>query len=171
VTPDAGAGAIHSKRFTEFMSSILGKQAMSIVTRIAKAVAAELNRKDEFSVPFDAVFSVKPGYELSELDTIRVIVVPKTLEIERASRSSSKYTVTVDVGIMQRLGKMTPEEAVETLGDLVDEIANFLSDKQLDDFPEATFTEIDNNPVYVPEYLTQNRTFMSVLSVKYVLCT
>ena len=142
---------------------------MSIVTQMAKAVVAELNRENEFSVPFEATFSVKPNYELVNLDTIRVVVVPKTLEIERASRSSFKYIVTVDVGIMQRLGKLTPEEAVETLGDLVDEIADFLTDQQLDDFPEATFTEIANDPVYVPEYLTQNRTFMSVLSVKYAL--
>ena len=142
---------------------------MSIVTQIAKAVVAELNRENEFSVPFEATFSVKPNYELVNLDTIRVVVVPKTLEIERISRISSKYTVTVDVGIMQRLGKLTPEEAVETLGDLVDEIMDFLSDRSLEDFKAATFVSLVNDPVYVPEFLTQNRTFMSVLSVKYVL--
>ena len=144
---------------------------MSVVTRMAKAVASELNRDQEFTVPFDAVFSVKPGYELKELDTIRVVVVPKTLEIERVSRVSSKYIVTVDVGVMQRLGKMTPEEAVETFGDLVDEIADFLSDRELEDFKAATFVNLTNDPIYVPDYLTQNRTFMSVLSVRYVLLT
>jgi len=138
---------------------------------MAKAVASELNRDQEFTVPFDAVFSVKPGYELKELDTIRVVVVPKTLEIERVSRVSSKYIVTVDVGVMQRLGKMTPEEAVETFGDLVDEIADFLSDRELEDFKAATFVNLTNDPIYVPDYLTQNRTFMSVLSVRYVLLT
>ena len=144
---------------------------MSIVTRMAKAVTAELNRDQEFSVPFEAVFSVRPSYELKELNTIRVIVVPKALEIERVSRISSKYLVTVDIGIMQRLGKMTPEEAVESLGDLVDEIADFLSDRPLEEFKAATFVSITNDPIYVPEFLTQNRTFMSVLSVKYVLLT
>ena len=144
---------------------------MSVVTRMAKAVTAELNRDQEFSVPFEAVFSVKPGYELKELDTIRVVVVPKTLEIERVSRISSKYLVTVDIGIMQRLGKMTPEEAVETLGDLVDKIAEFLSDREVEDFKAATFVSVANDPIYVPEFLTQNRTFMSVLTVRYVLLT
>ena len=144
---------------------------MSVVTRMAKAVADELNRDQEFSVPFDAVFSVKPGYELKELDDLRVVVVPKTLEIERVSRISSKYLVTVDIGIMQRLGKLTPEEAVETLGDLVDEIADFLADRSLEEFKAATFVSITNDPIYVPEFLTQNRTFMSVLTVKYVLLT
>ena len=77
----------------------------------------------------------------------------------------------VDVGVMQRLGKMTPEESVETFGDLVDEIADFLSDRELEDFKAATFVNLTNDPIYVPEYLTQNRTFMSILSVKYVLLT
>ena len=143
---------------------------MSIVTQMAKAVAAELNREQEFSVEFEATFSVKPNYELTELDMIRVVVVPKTLEIERISRSSTKYIVTIDIGIMQRLGKMTPEDAVESLGDLVDEIAEFLSDRELEDFKAATFVSLSNDPIYVPEFLSQSRTFMSVLSVKYVLC-
>ena len=143
---------------------------MSLVTQMAKAVVAELNREKEFSVGFEAVFSVKPNYELTESDMIRVVVVPKILEIERISRSSTKYIVTTDIGIMQRLGKLAPHDAVESLGDLVDEIADFLSDASLEDFKEAAFVSIENDPVYVPEYLTQHRTFMSVLSVRYVLC-
>jgi hypothetical protein len=141
---------------------------MSTVTTIAKAVVAELN-KNRFSLPFEAVFSVKPGFELSELDTLRVIVVPKTLEIETVSRSSSKYIVSVDIGIMQRIGKLTPEEAVETLGDLVDEIIEFVKTHSLFDFPAAQCTTVANDPIYIPDHLTQNRTFTSVLNVKYVM--
>jgi len=141
---------------------------MSLVTTIAKSVASELNKHD-FSLPFEAVFTVKPGFELSELETLRVIVVPKTLEIETVSRSSSKYLVSVDVGIMQRIGKMTPEEAVETLGDLVDEIIEFLKTKTLDEFPAAQCVGVANDPLYVPDHLTQSRTFTSVVNVKYAL--
>ena len=141
---------------------------MSLVTEIARAVVAELNRQ-EFSQEFEAVYTVKPSYEPAELDTLRVAVVPKTLEIERLSRSCTKYIVSVDVGVLQRIGKMTPEEAVETLGCLVDEIADFLSENQLNDIKAATFAEVVNDPVYVPEHLTQLRTFTSVLNVKYAL--
>ena len=141
---------------------------MSLVTQTAQAVAAELNRQ-KFSQEFEAVYRVKPAYELSELDTLRVIVVPKTLEIERVSRSSVKYTVTVDVGILRRIGKAAPEEAVETLGTLVDEIAEFLAETTLSEFRAATFAEVVNDPVYVPEHLTTDRTFTSVLSVKYAM--
>ena len=141
---------------------------MSLTTTIAKSVVAELNTH-EFSTPFEAVFSVKPGFELAQLDTLRVIVVPKTLEIETASRSASKYLVSVDIGIMRRIGKLTPEEAVESLGDLVDEIIEFLKNKTLDGFPAARCITVTNDPIYIPDHLTQSRTFTSVINVKYVL--
>ena len=141
---------------------------MSLVTNIARAVVVELNRH-EFSQQFETVFSVKPGFELARLDTLRVVVVPKTLEIEAVSRSSSKYHVSVDIGIMQRIGERTAEEAVETLGDLVDELIAYLKQRTLGDFPEAQCIGIANDPIYVPDHLTQSRSFTSVLNVKYVL--
>jgi hypothetical protein len=141
---------------------------MSITTKIAKAVVSELNKHD-FSVDFEAGYSVKPGFELAELDVLRVVVVPKSLEIEKISRTSMKYTANIDIGIMQRIGKMTPEEAVDVLGELVDEISEFLSENPLMKFEAATFAGIANEPIYVPEHLTSNRTFTSVLTVKYMM--
>jgi hypothetical protein len=143
---------------------------MSIITDIAKAVVSTLNEAD-FSKDFEAVYSVKPGFELAELDTLRVVVVPKQMEIDRISRSSTKYTVSIDVGIMQRIGAFSPEEAVEKLGELVDEIAEFLTETNLKDYDAATFAGISNDPIYIPEHLTSNRTFTSVLTVKYLLLT
>ncbi len=141
---------------------------MSTITDIAKAVVKELNEA-EFTTKFKAVYSVKPGFELSELEQIRVVVVPKSLEIDRISRSSMKYTISIDVGIMRRLGIQTPEDAVENLGELVDEIADFLTDATLSQFEVATLAGITNDPIYIPEHLTSNRTFVSVLTVKYML--
>jgi hypothetical protein len=141
---------------------------MSFVTTITKSVVAELNNR-HFSLPFEAVFSVRPGFELSELETLRVIVVPKTLEIETVSRSSSKYLVSIDVGVMRRLGNLTPEEAVESFGDLVDEVIEFLKTKTLDEFPAARCVAVANDPIYIPDHLTQSRTFTSVVNVKYAL--
>ena len=83
---------------------------MSTVTTVAKAVAAELNRHSGFSIPFQAAFSVKPSFDLAELDTIRIVVVPKSYEVANITRASSKYVATVDIGIMQRIGRMTPED-------------------------------------------------------------
>jgi hypothetical protein len=134
---------------------------------LGKAVAAELNRCMEFSISFEAVYFVKPNFDLTALDTIRIVVVPKTYELYSISHAISKYLVTIDVGIMQRIGKMKPEDAVETLGDLVEEIIEFLKTKTLSGFPAGQVIEITNDPLYIPDHLTQQRTFTSMLTVQY----
>ena len=141
---------------------------MSTVTTVAKAVAAELNRHSGFSIPFKAIFTVKPSFDLAELDTIRVVVVPKSYEIAQITRASSKYIATVDIGIMQRIGKMSPEEAVDKLGDLVEEIIEFLKAQTLADFPAGQVVGITNDPLYVPDHLGQ-RTFTSALTIQYAM--
>ena len=143
---------------------------MSTVTTVAKAVAAELNRHSSFSIPFKAAFSVKPSFDLAELDTIRVVVVPKSYEIASITRASSKYVATIDIGIMQRIGKMTPEDAVDKLGDLVEEIIEFLKAQTLSDFPAGQVIGITNDPLYVPDHLTGQRTFTSVMTIQYAMC-
>jgi hypothetical protein len=142
---------------------------MSTVTTVAKAVVAELNRHTGFSIPFRATFSVRPSFELAELETIRVVVVPKSYEIANITRAASKYIASIDVGIMQRIGKMTPEEAVETLGDLVEEIIEFLKTNSLSDFPAGQVIGVTNDPLYVPDHLTGQRTFTSVLTFQYMM--
>ncbi|GHT33223.1 hypothetical protein FACS1894214_5060 [Planctomycetales bacterium] len=140
---------------------------MSIASQVAKAVVAEL-KMHEFSLSFEPVFSVLPSYEPAELQTLRVSVVPRTLEIESATRHSSKYTVGIDIGIQRRI-EGTPEETVESLGNLVDEISLFLKENSLNDFPTAQWSGVSNDPLYVPEHLSQKRSFTSVLTVKYLL--
>jgi len=142
---------------------------MSTVTTVAKAVAAELNRHEKFRIPFTAVYSVKPSFDLAALDTIRVVVVPKSYEIASISRASSKYVATVDIGIMQRIGTMTPEEAVDTLGDLVEEMIEFLKTRSLADFPAGQVVGIANDPLYIPDHLTGQHTFTSVLTIQYAM--
>ena len=142
---------------------------MSTVTTVAKAVAAELNRHSGFNIPFTATFSVKPNFDLAELDTIRVVIVPKAYELGSITRASTKYVATVDIGIMQRIGKMSPEDAVDKLGDLVEEIIEFLKAQTLSDFPAGQVIGITNDPLYVPDHLTGQRTFTSVLTIQYAM--
>ena len=143
---------------------------MSTVTTVAKAVAAELNKHLGFSIKFKAAYSVKPSFDLAELDTIRVVVVPKAYELGSITRASTKYVATIDIGIMQRIGKMSPEDAVDKLGDLVEEIIEFLKTQTLSDFPVGQVVSITNDPLYVPDHLTGQRTFTSVLTIQYAMC-
>ncbi|MDR1491460.1 MAG: hypothetical protein LBT05_01870 [Planctomycetaceae bacterium] len=140
---------------------------MSIATDVTNAIVAQL-KQQTFSQPFEPVMFVLPSFEPSELQTLRVSIVPRTLEIEPITRNSSKYTVGVDVGIQRRINE-TPEETVASLGSLVDEIAEYLRATPLKQFPAAQWNNASIDPLYVPEHLQQKRIFTSILNVKYVL--
>ena len=142
---------------------------MSIATGVAKAVASEL-KKQEFSLPFLCEMLVLPSFEPAELEQVRVTVVPQSLETERMTRSSVKYVVTVEIGIQRRI-QGTKDETVETMCGLVDEISDHLADTPLAEFPAAQWQRSENEPLYVPEHLSQKRAFTGVLTVKYVLYT
>ncbi len=140
---------------------------MSISTQIANAVVFEL-ANHEFSQQFEPKMLVLPSFEPAELEILRVSVVPRTLEMDRVTRASSKYTVGIDVGIQKRITG-TPEETVAAMGTLVDEIADFLKSADLSQFPAAQWHSLANDPLYVAEHLSQKRSFTSVLSLKYLL--
>lgn len=140
---------------------------MSIATKIAEAVVYEL-ASHAFSHEFNPVMLVLPAFEPSELEVLRVTVVPRTIEIDRVTRGSSRYTVGIDIGIQKRISG-TPEDTVKSMGDLADEIADFLKAADLSQFPEAAWQSCSNDPLYVPEHLSQKRVFTSILSLKYIL--
>jgi hypothetical protein len=142
---------------------------MSIVTQIAQAVVTELkNNVANFSIPFEPEMLVLPSFEAADLQTLRVSVVPRTLEMECVSRGSSKYTIGIDIGFQRRM-EGTPEETVAKIGHLVDEVTQFLKETTLSHFPAAQWLGVLNDPVYVPEHLQQKRTFTSILNVRSIL--
>ena len=140
---------------------------MSLATQVAQAVVVEL-AGHEFSQQFEPKMLVLPDFKPVELEILRVSVAPRTLEIERQTRSSTKYIVIIDIGIQKRI-EGTPEDTVATMGTLVDEIAEFLHTRDLSQFPAAQLVNIVNEPLYVPEHLQQKQSFTSILSLKYVL--
>jgi hypothetical protein len=144
---------------------------MSLVTDIADAVAAEINAAapGTFDQTFTAQRKVVPAYELSEMTDLKVTVVPKAVEISGSTRSASQYDITVDIGIQKKLppGSDASDEQVETLGILVDQIAEYLRRRPLAGAPFASWVSITNDPVYAPEHLLEKRVFTSVLTLTY----
>jgi hypothetical protein len=144
---------------------------MSLAIDIAAAVAAEINAAPggTFSQPFAAVRKVLPVYELAELAELKVTVVPKGIEISGSTRSVSQYDIAIDIGIQQKLSANNTDidAEVEALGTLVDEIADYLRRRQLTTAPFAAWMRIENDPIYVPEHLSEQRVFTSVLTVTY----
>lgn len=146
---------------------------MSLVTQIADAVTAELNAAPAgtFDPAFTAQRKVLPVHELKDLAELKVTVVPKAVQITGSTRSASQYDITVDIGIQRKLsptpGSNDMDTEVDTLGALVDQIADYLRQRPLAALPGASWVSIANEPVYAPEHLLEQRVFTSVLTVTY----
>jgi len=141
---------------------------MSLVIDIADAIAAELNAAPPgtFSQALTAERQVLPIFELADLAELKVTVVPRSVQITGSTRAASQYEIAIDVGVQKRVSKQVDDD-VETLGTLIDEIADYLRRRQLGQATYAAWISIDNEPVYAREHLAEQRVFTSVLTVTY----
>ncbi len=137
---------------------------MATVTSIANAVAAKMNA-GSFSQEFEAEVVFRPIFDLRNLKTLKVTVVPRAVSFERASRQADSRLVQVDIGIQR---KLADQADIELLLELVEEITLCLGvGKRLPDYPEALCVEIENEPVYAPEHIEQYRQFTSVVTLTF----
>lgn len=141
--------------------------ADNVVIQVADAVVASLNA-GSFEPAFTAQRQYRPTFDLAELDTLRVSVVPKSVEITNATRIASYFDCTVDIGVQQRVDA-DDTGVIDALMDLVQQIADHLRMQRLDELPEAAWMRIANEPVFASEHLDQQRVFTSVISVTYRL--
>lgn len=138
---------------------------MSIVVQIADAVVAELNA-GTFAEPFTAQRLFSPVFDLQDMQTLHVSVVPRSVTSQPASRSSGFYDYAIDIGVQKKLNSEDPAEVEDRLS-LVEAIGEYLRNRKLTSMPEASWVKTENAPVYVPEHLDQLRQFTSVLTVTY----
>lgn len=142
---------------------------MSMATDIADAVTTEINASGLLPPSVTAKRMVLPEFELADLAEMKVAVVPKSVLITGSTRAASQYEIAIDIGIQQKLapGNKDLDTEVATLGTLVDQIADHLRKRALGGAPYATWVSINNEPVYAPEHLAEQRVFTSVLTVMY----
>lgn len=142
---------------------------MPTVIDLADAVVVELEA-GTFSQAFTPVRRILPDFELAELATLRVSVVPKAVEITGATRASSQYDMQVDIGIQKHVGADRDDDVVG-LCTLVDEIADWLRGRALGEAAYAQWVRTLNDPIYAPEHLLEKRVFTSVLTLTYRMVT
>jgi hypothetical protein len=138
---------------------------MSTVVQIADAVVAELNA-GTFTESFTAERLFSPVFDLQDMQTLRVSVMPRSVTTQPASRSAGFFDYAIDIGVQKKLNS---EDSAEVEGHLalVEQISDYLRNRKLTAMPDAFWTKTENNPVYVPEHLDQLRQFTSVLTVTY----
>lgn len=141
---------------------------MSLITTIADAVVTELNSAPAgtFAQAFTAARHYRPQFDLAELKTLRVSVVPKGIGITGLMRNANQHDVSIDVAVQK---KVTEPDASELDGWmlLTEQIADFFRLRRLAALPEALWMKTDNVPVYSPEHLEQKQVFTSVLTLTF----
>jgi hypothetical protein len=140
---------------------------MSIATDVADAVVAELNGHT-FEPTFEAKRKAIPEFDLDQLRELRVTIIPRSLGKKAASRTETRHTVAVDIGIQKKILSDLDTEVAE-LGELVDAISDYLCRRKLPDAPWASWHSDENEPIYAVEHLINHRVFTSVLTVRYTM--
>ena len=138
---------------------------MSLVTAIADAVVTDLNvaAAGTFAQTFTAARHYRPQFDLAELKTLRVSVVPRGIAITGLMRSANQHDVSVDVAVQKKVNPAGSAE-LDGLMTLVEQIADHFRLRRLTALPTALWTKTDNVPVYAPEHLEQKQVFTSVLT-------
>ena len=137
---------------------------MATIAEVATAVVATLNA-GSFSQPFTAVRHYLPRFELPEMATLKVSVVPKGIASQALDRNRDRVDYRIDVAVQHKTG--VDLATLDALMTLVEEIADYLQATPLVGYPQARCVEMVNEPVYAPEHLEEFRQFTSVLTFTY----
>ena len=143
-----------------------------VAITIAEAVKEELN--DQYSpATFTATRRYTPTFDLKDLTTLTVTVVPKSLEKSFMSRRDTDRRVEVDIGIQQKLdaGQSQAEQlaAIDALMLIADGIDDYMENRRLTDVAAARWRGSETTVLYGPEQLQENRAFLAVVKITYSL--
>ena len=103
---------------------------MTLITTIADAVVTELNGAPSgtFAQAFTAARQYRPQFDLVELKTVRVSVVPKAIGITGLMRNANQHDVSIDVAVQKKVSPTDPAE-LDGLMLLTEQIADLLQDE------------------------------------------
>ena len=139
---------------------------MQMTIDLADAVTSQLNQSEIIT---DAKRQVLPIHDLSQLRELTVSVVPRGVQVQSITRKLSQYDCEVDIGVQQKLTVPQDEidPVVKDLSGLVQQIADYLQRQPLTDMPYAIWIKVENQPIYDPDHLANQRVFTSVLTLTY----
>ena len=138
---------------------------MAVITEIADAVVAELNGAT-FSQPVSAVRQYLPKFDLPEMQTLHVTVVPKAVVLATSDRARGQGDYSIDVAVQKKFETEDNAE-LDALTSLTEEIADHLRRKRLTAYPDAAWLKTEQSVLYAPEHMDELRQFTSVLTLTY----
>jgi len=138
---------------------------VSTIVDIADAVVGAI-QAGSYGEPVTVERKYRPAFELADLTQVHITVVPRSMSITTATRDSGYFDCAIDVGVQKKVNADQAED-IDALMTLVEQIADQLRMKRLNDAPEAAWVSIENEPAFASEHLDQQRVFTSVLTVTY----
>jgi len=133
---------------------------------LAEAVKTAVNA-ESFSVAFTATRVALPEFQLKDMATLHVTVVPREIEIGLQARGRNRHTMGVDVAVQQRLATVD-NATVDALIALVEEVAGYMTRKNLTSGGETAYwSDTEINPLYDSGHLREMRQFTSVIRLTY----
>ena len=138
---------------------------MAAITDITDAVVNELNDPGApgFSQEFTAVRQYQPSFELAEMKTLHVTVVPKAVTVEVAGRGLTQHDCSIDIAVQKKFDTTEPAE-LDPLMALTEQIADHFRHKKLGD---ALWLRTENEPIFAVEHMAEQRLFTSVITVTF----
>jgi len=144
----------------------------STTIQIADAMVAALNGAT-LSQSFTAKRHYLPEFDLKEMETLHVSVVPAELDEEIADRSRDHAEYKIHIAVQKRVAKQAPPgldtAAIDSLMRLVEEIDDLFRHKPLAGFEQAHWVKTENKPIYDPNHLKEHSQFTSLLAFTYRL--
>lgn len=122
---------------------------MADVIQLADAVAHEL-------AAYRAEVSLSPDYDLKEIETAKVVVVPTGVEYKTLGRGIREELFKVSIGILKRA---TEDELVDMTNFATGIGVSFLNRR----IAECICIGVAHEPLYSPDHLRERRQFTSVL--------
>lgn len=147
----------------------------SIIIDIADALVTSLNDAPggTFSQAVTAERKYAPSFEIKDMKTLHVTVVPKEFDEERASRGALQSDYMIDIAIQKRLSTTITNTEPDALMVLVNEIAEFLRNigkwTLASGAGVAKWRKTKNAPIYAPSHLREFRQFTSLLKLTFSL--
>lgn len=126
---------------------------MADIIGLAEAVARDL-------ATYRAEVSFSPDYDLKEIDSAKVVVVPTGIEYKTLGRGIREELFKISIGILKRV---TEAELVDMTNFATDIGVSFLNRR----LAEAACVSVAHEPLYSPDHLRERHQFTSVLALTF----
>jgi hypothetical protein len=138
----------------------------STLITLSNAVCSEiLAGVSSFSVAFTPTVKMMPGFELQDLSTLRVTVVPRSMEITNETRGLVKKECIIDIGVQKKISDIETDTAA--LLTLSEQIIDYMRNRPLSGYSDARWIKTENDPIYSQEHLFSKRVFSGLITLTY----